>query len=132
MNMNPAIQNTALVAWDGSMGTPRPIDGHVAFGWSFEILDNITTDTVFDVFYHDADPADPCLPGPAQIVEEVPICGQGTLGAPQTITIPAGSLQGSVAAATLPCLPGKFVSLNENDGDTDLVRAVIVLHGPKS
>ena len=133
MQFNVALQNPALIAWDGTTGTARDTIRFNQFAFTFEVVSALSADAVFNVMYHDPTEADPCLPGPAVAVPEVSICSRPAVAGPQaTVTIPAGTPVGSVCVGTLPCRPGRFVSLALASAAPTgaAVRATIVFNGP--
>jgi hypothetical protein len=134
MNYNYAIQNSGIVAWSGTVGTPVDLRKHVGFAFTFEVTADIVTEAVFHVESAPASEADVCLPGTFVPVAEVLTCVAlwGTVPAPNaTIVIPAGTKKGQICSGTLPCKPDAFIRLAAGGGDTANVRAVVILHGPK-
>lgn len=131
MNMNVGIQNSALVAWNGTTALTREIGGYVRFGYVFEVTADLTDDVVFGVQAHDPSAADPCIPGPGVDVEDIPTC-QGPMSGDgmAKFTLPAGTLKGAVCAGTLPCHPAKFISLKLISGTGASVLATLVRQGP--
>lgn len=136
MNSLPNIQNTGLLAWDGTTAYARRVSRHRNFGWSLEIVTTIATAAVFRVEAAPASAADPCVPGTFVDVPEVAVClSPVEPGDQTTFTIPAGTTAGTVGvpavcSVTLPCVPNDFVRLVAVSGDTANVRAVLVLQGP--
>jgi hypothetical protein len=121
-----------LIAWDGTTSYFRDISGFVSFGFVFETRTAIATDAVFNIQYANASDADPCLPDTFQPVEEISICDRPANPGPQaTVTIPAGTLAGTICAGTIPCKPGKFILLVSASGDTANVLATMSFYGPK-
>ena len=47
------------------------------------------------------------------------------------ITIPAGTLKGTVCTATLPCKPDAFIKVMPVSGDTGRIEVVVTLSGPR-
>jgi hypothetical protein len=131
MIRNPAIQNTGLVAFDGTIATYRDVSRHVNFGFSFEATAEISVDAVFKVQSAPASAADRCFPGAFTDVLAVADCKSPAVGALSTFTIPAGTLRGSVCSGTIPCANGSFIRLVPVSGQTTGVSAVLILQGPK-
>lgn len=132
MNHNVGRQHPGVIAWDGTAGTPRDIRKFNYFGFVFEVTAAIAADAVFNIVYHNADPADDCVPEAASNpVAEIALCDGAAQPADQAqVTIPAGTPVGTVCSGTIPCRPGAFVALEEESGDVANVRAVMVLSGP--
>ncbi|UPT53281.1 structural protein [Synechococcus phage Ssp-JY38] len=131
MNSLVTIQNVGTVAWDGANSYPADIRKFVRFGWSFEVVTDIAVDAVFNIEAAPASDADPCVPGDFEPVPEISICDRPAEAGPQaTVTIPAGTVAGTVCAGTIPCRPNAFVRIVPASGDTANVRAVIVRQGP--
>jgi hypothetical protein len=132
MNVNPALQNSGRVVWNGTVTTPVDLRRHIRFGFSFEVKTDIVTDAVFNVQAAPADDADYCVPGTFYPVADIVICDYPAIPQEQaTIVIPAGTPAGSVCSGTLPCKPDAFVQLTAAGGDTANVVAVVVLSGPR-
>lgn len=127
---NPAIQNVPSLAWDGTASYPGDIRKFVRFGWSFEVLTTLAADAVFNIEAAPASEADPCEPGAFTAVPEVATCQGEAVGAQATITIPAGTVAGSICSGTIPCRPNAFVRLTHISGGAN-VRAFLVRQGPK-
>lgn len=133
MQFNVGLQNPALVIWDGANSTPRDTIKFNQFGFTFEVVSALSADAVFNIMYHDASDADPCAPGAAQPVPEVSICSLPAVAGPQaSVTIPAGTPVGTVMVGTIPCRPGRFISLVRVSAAPTgaAVRATIVFNGP--
>lgn len=131
MNSNVGIQNSGLLAWTGTTGKARDISNHVRFGWVFEVTVALTADVVFSVKGHPRSEADPCLPGAAFDVKEIPTCqGPMSVDGNAQFVIPAGTPAGSVCAGTIPCHPAPFVSLALVSGTGASVDVVLVRQGP--
>ena len=131
---NTAMQNTGLLAWDGANAAPIDVRKHIKFAWTFEVMTDLTADTIFEVEAAPADDADPCIAGTPHPVEEVLTCVAtwGAVPGPQTlITIPAGTLAGQKCSASIPCKPDAFIQVRGVAGDAGNVRVVAVLSGPK-
>ena len=131
MNTNVGIQNVGTVAWDGLASRPYDIRKFVRFGFSFEVVTTLTQDTVFEVEAAPASDADNCVPGAWHDVPEVSICDRPAVPAAQSrITLPAGTVAGTVCAGTIPCRPDAFVRVVPTSGDTANVRIVLIRQGP--
>lgn len=131
MNTNPTIQNTGLIAWDGVNSFPRQVTDHVNFGFVFEVVTTLAADAIFEVLAHPPSVEDPCVPGAGVIVEELFICKDAIVPAPDfQFVIPSGTVAGSLCRGTIPCTPDEFISLSHISGGAN-VRAVMVLSGPK-
>lgn len=131
MNSNPAIQNVATVTWDGTTSKLYDISKFVRFGVSFEVVTTLTSDAVLKFVSAPPSAGDPCVPGTPEDVEAIAICTDaypaGTLA---QITIPSGTVAGTVCSATIPCYPDKFVGIASVSGNTANVRAILVRQGP--
>lgn len=133
MNTNIAIQNVATVAWDGTTARAADIRPFTLFAWSFEVTADITTDAVFIVESADPSVADDCVPDTFSNVQDIVLCqspGNTSTAGDATITIPAGTVAGTILGGTIHCRPAAFVRLAADSGDTANVTAVIVRHGP--
>ena len=132
MQSNPAPTTVGRIAWDGAAAKTIDISNYNQFGFVFEPTAAIATDAVFNVMFHDGTAADPCVPDVAQSVPEIATCAGDAVPGPQaTITIPAGTAVGQLCYGTIPCRPGRFISLAAVSGDTANVEVVMVLQGPK-
>lgn len=132
MNHNPGIQNTGLIAWNGTTSFIRKIVDHVYYGFVFEVVTTLTADAIFKFNSHPPSDADPCVPGAATIVDEIQICQAPiTSGADATFVIPNGTPAGTVCSVALACYPDEFISLQHVSGGAN-VRAVLILNGPKN
>ena len=131
MNSNIGVQTVATLAFATATAYSADLRRHVKFGWSFEVISTLGDDTVFSFEAAPPSDADPCVPGAWEPVEEVPTChGVLTAGENATVTIPAGTVAGSICAGTLPCKPNAFVRLVAESGDTADVRVVLMRQGP--
>lgn len=133
MQLNYAVQNPSRVAWDGTAAAAIDIRRYVGFTFTFEAVQDIANETIFNVLAAPPDVTDPCLPGPWEPVPEVLTCTAGGWVVPEpqaTIVIPAGIVKGSLCSAALPCRPNAFISLAAGSGDTGSVRVTAGLHGP--
>jgi hypothetical protein len=135
MNMgNFAMQHQGILAWDGAAPASIDIRRHVGWSFTFEVMNNLAADTVFNVESAPPSAADPCIADVFVPVEEILTCMStwGAVPLPQaTITLPAGAVAGSICTAALPCKPDAFVRINGASGDIASVRAVAILSGPK-
>jgi hypothetical protein len=135
VNLNYAIQNSGRLLWDGAASAAIDIRHHVGFAFTFEVMNDLANDTIFNVQAAPPSDADICVPGAFVPVPEVLTCVAdfAAVPAPQaTIMLPAGTIAGSLCTATLPCRPDAFIALAAGGGDTGSVRAVVTLHGPKN
>jgi hypothetical protein len=137
MNLNYATCNSGVLTWDGTATAPAgiPVDvrNHVGFAFTFEVIADLTADTIFDVKSAPPSANDSCLPGTFVAVPEVLTCSAnfGVQPGPQAkIMLPNGTKKGSICTAALPCKPDAFVTLAAAGGDTAKVRVVTTLHGP--
>lgn len=131
MNSNVAIQNVGAISWDGTTSFPRDIRKYTRFAWSFEVTADLAADAVFNIEAAPPSAADPCVPGAFAPVPEVSICDIPAEPGPQaTVTIPSGTLAGTICSGTIPCRPNAFVRLTPVSGPTASVKAVLVRQGP--
>lgn len=130
MNTNNALQNQALLVWDGAASAPRKITHHVNFAFTLEVKTTLVAAAIFDVVSYDPSSANPNAhdAGTEEVVQ-VPATCVGADGGNGRITIPSGTVAGTVIAAAIPCRPGAFVSLKHVSGGAN-VRGIIVLSGP--
>ena len=137
MQVNYAVQHSSKLAWDGAAAAPIDIRNHVGFTFSFEVMQDLGNDTIFNVMSAPPSDVDPCVPGPWEPVPEVLTCVAGFSSPPPvampqaTIVLPTGTPKGSICSATLPCRPNAFLSLGAGGGDTGSVRVTAGLHLPK-
>lgn len=134
MQLNYARQNASRVAWDGGAAASIDIRHHIGFTFTFEAVQDLANETIFNVMAAPPDAVDPCIAGAWEPVPEVLTCinDWGAQPGPQaTIVLPAGTPAGSLCTATLPCRPNAFLSLAAAGGDTGSVRVTAGLHGPK-
>lgn len=132
MNRNPAIQNTGLLAWDGTTGIARDISTHINFGFTFEATAPIAADAVFKFQSAPASAANKCLPGAFTDILAPADCRAPAVGTASIITIPAGTVDGQVCSGTIPCTgDGKFIRIVSVSGDTANLRITLILQGPK-
>ena len=131
MNANIAIQNVGTIAWDGVNSFPMDIRKFVRFGWSFQVVTALALNTTFRFEYAMPSDADPCVPGPFNLVMAVPTCTGTPLDTDEsTVTLPAGTAAGVVCGGTIPCRNGAFLRLVAVGGNTDRVRIVGLRQGP--
>lgn len=129
---NYAIQNQPRVVWDGTTAREIDIRRHVGYAFSFEVTADLPADAVFNFVSAMPSAADPCVAGAYESVPEVATCeGVAEVGPQASVTIPAGTVAGTVCTGTLPCRNGAFLRLNAASGPTDSVLVAAVLHGPK-
>jgi len=132
LNLGYAQQHQGKVAWDGAAPAAIDLRHHIGFGFTFEVVQTLANDTVFNVMSAPPDVADNCLPGPWEPVADIIICDYPAQPAAQaTITLPTGTVAGSLCTASLPCKPDAFISIQAASGDTGSVRAVAILSGPR-
>jgi hypothetical protein len=137
MNLNTASQNNGILAWRAvSASDIQPgidIRRHVNFSFTFEVVDDVTVDAVFEFGAAPPSDADPCVPGVWYPVNEVLTCvaSWGLVPARTQLVIPAGTKQGAICTATLPCRPDAFVNVQPKSGDTGMVQVVAILSGPR-
>jgi hypothetical protein len=136
MNVNTATQHQGLIAWTALASPVNPaidIRHHVNFGFTFLVDSDITADAVFEVRAMPPLPTDNCVGDVANAwdIPEVPVCVNAVGGPKSTITIPVGTVGGTICTATLPCRPGAFIQVFAVSGDTGRVSAVATLSGPK-
>jgi hypothetical protein len=130
MNSNPGIQNTGLIAWDGTTSYTHKVTDHNQFGWVFEVKTTLVADAIFKVLGHPPSSGDPCVPGTGVIVDEILICQAPIVaGTDFQFVIPSGTPAGTVCSGTIPCVPDEFASLSHISGGAN-VRAVLLLHAP--
>lgn len=130
MNSNPGIQNTGLIAWNGTTSFPRKVTGHNQFGFVFEVLTTLAADAIFKVLGHPPSAGDPCVAGTGVLVDEILICQAPIVpGTDFQFVIPSGTPAGTICSGTIPCVPDEFVSLSHISGGAN-VRAVMILHAP--
>lgn len=134
MNFNYSIQNSGLVAWNGSAAIPIDIRKHIGFSFTFQVMVDIANDTTFNVMAAPPSDADNCVPGTFVPVAEVLTCVAGGWVVPEpqaTVVVPAGTPAGSICTAALPCKPDAFVQVVGVAGDFANVFVVATMHGPK-
>lgn len=130
MNHNPGIQNTALIAWNGTTSFPRKISDHNYYGFVFEVVTTLAADAIFKFNSHPPSDADPCVAGAATLVDEIQICQAPIVpGTDAQFIIPTGTPAGTICSVALACYPDEFVSLQHVSGGAN-VRGVLVLNGP--
>lgn len=135
MQVNPGPHVASVLAFDGTTAFPTDIHNYTQFGWTIEATAAVAADVAFHVRYHDGTAADPCIPDAAQPVPEVALCSDVNMtpGPDSQFTIPAGTPAGNLCFVTIPCRPGRFVSLEPvaGTGTTANLRATMTLVGPK-
>lgn len=130
VNSNIAIQYVPTVAWDGTTAFGFDIRKFTRFAWAFEVTADLAADAVFNVQAADPSAADNCVAGAYGPVAEVATCDATAEAAAQAqITIPAGTVAGTVCTGTVPCTPGAFMRMNHVSGGED-VRVAMVRGGP--
>ena len=128
---NPCIQNVATVAWDGANAFHDDIRKFVRYGWSFKVTTDLTADTVFTVEIAAPSAADNCAPDAFANQQGIIVCDSPAVAGDATITIPAGTVAGTIVSGTTHCKGAAFVRLAATSGDTADVQAVLVRQGPK-
>jgi hypothetical protein len=134
MNFNYAIQNSGVIAWDGTAGPAIDLRRHIGHSFTFQVTADLVADAVFNVQAAPPSGADPCIPGTFVPVPEVLTCisDWGAVPGPQAaIMLPAGTKKGAICTAALPCTPNAYIRLASGSGDVAKVLAVAVLHGPR-
>jgi len=137
--MNTAVQHHGIVAWRAitavNLNPPIDLRRHNGFSFTFNVMDDIDVDAVFEFAAAPPDPANMCAPLlPQYKVQEVLTCTASWGAVPMGdtfVTIPAGTKAGSVCTATLPCKPDAFVQVEPASGDTGKVEVVVTLSGPR-
>jgi hypothetical protein len=132
--INYGLQHAAKTAFLAAAAASPPVDirGYISFSFTLNILNDIATDTVFNIQAAPASDADPCVPGAFEDIPEVVICDYPAVPGPQsTFMIPAGTKAGSRCNAFMPCRPGAFIIVVPLSGDGFAVEVVVGLHGPK-
>jgi len=61
MQVNYAVQHSSKLAWDGSAAAPIDIRNFVGFTFSFEVMQDLANDTIFNVMSVRIRPKDPAL-----------------------------------------------------------------------
>lgn len=132
MQTNTGPTTLGLVAFSGVVSTPIDISNYVNFGFTFRVDTTLIADTVFNFQSHPGTPADPCIPGAAVAIDTIAKCSDDSFvaGVQASVTIPAGTVAGTVVVCTIPCRPDRFVSVAAGSGNTASVTVVAVLHGP--
>lgn len=128
---NFAIQNQPRVAWTGAANRNIDIRKHVGFAFAFEVTTTLAADAVFNIEAAPASEADPCVPGTFAAIPEIATCVGAETAAQSTVTIPSGTVAGTVCTGTIPCRSGAFIRLVSASGPTNNVLGAVVLHGPK-
>lgn len=133
MQSNVGIQHSGVLIWTGSATIPRDIRKHTRFAFVFEVFGVVDVDTVFQVQAHNPSPSDNCVAGAAFDVDAIATCANFLQPGPEPaqILIPANTPIGTVCSGTIPCRPGAFLSLAAESGDTQNVRVVLILDGPR-
>lgn len=132
MNNNPAIQSPGVIAWDGAASTPFDVQRYNEYGFSFRVTTDVAVDAVFKLQSAPASAADVCVPDAFVDVDAFGSCqSPAEVGELAQVIIPAGTVAGTVCAASFPCRPNRFMQLVPVSGDTANVQVVAVLHGPR-
>jgi hypothetical protein len=131
MNFLPTVQNVASIAWDGTASSPKDVTAFNNFGFSFEVTAAIAADAVFKFQSAPPSAADPCVPGAFTDVVAIARCVTPAVGALETITIPAGTVVGSLCAGSIPCKSGKFLQIVPVSGTTANVKVTMTRQGPQ-
>ncbi|QBQ72033.1 virion-associated protein [Agrobacterium phage Milano] len=113
MNFNVGVDFPSFIAWDGEESFPVKVDGFNQFGFTFKTIAALTAATTFNIFYHEPSDADPCVPGPAIRVPEVPFCDTVLLSEDglAAVTLPETVTPDSFCAGTVPCMNGQWISI---------------------
>jgi len=130
VNSNIAVGTIGTIAWDGTNSFHANLLEHNRFAWSFNVVTDLTADTVFTVQSAPPSAADPLVPGAWTNVTETLQCDSTGAAGDATITLPAGLVAGTIVAATIAVRPDKFVRLVATSGDTANVQAVLLRQGP--
>lgn len=133
MQTNVGTQVKNIRVWDGAAATLGDVTTHTQFGFQFTVTADIAADAVFTVQAANPTDADPCIADAPFDVEAVAQCDTvlSATGLAE-ITIPAGTLAGSVCAASIPCRPAKFVGITGTSGDVANAVVDMLLAGPKA
>ena len=137
MNLNYASQHQGVIAWTalaGPVNQPIDIRHHVGFSFTFHVDTDIAVDAIFEFQAAPASAADPCVPDVFHDIQEVLTCMAPMQQVPSSkteITIPAGTLKGTLCTATLPCKPDAFIHVQAVSGDTGKISVVATLSGPR-
>lgn len=131
MNHNVGMQHPALLIWSGTAAFPRDITRHNYFGYTAEITEDLTEDTIFQIVAHEGTEADPCVPGAPFNVKEIPLCDPSiTADTDARVMFPAGTPAGTMCSFTIPCRPARYISIAAVSGETENVRIALTLSGP--
>jgi hypothetical protein len=137
MNLNTASQNNGILAWRAitasNLQPAIDIRRHVNYSFTFEVIDDITVDAVFEFGAAPPSDADPCLPGVWFPIMEVFTCSAswGLVPARAQVIIPAGVKQGAICTAAPSCRPAAFVNVQPKSGDVGMIQVVAILSGPR-
>jgi hypothetical protein len=128
---NIAIQTVGTVAWDGTVGASADIRKFVRFAWSFQIVTTLVADLVMGFEAAPVSAIDNCLPGTFVNVDAIASCTGVAVAGQATVTIPAGTVAGTICSGTIPCRSGAFIRLEAVSGDATALRAVLLRQGPQ-
>ena len=140
MNLHTSAQHQGFVAWTSLASPVNPaidLRHHANFSFTFRVDTDILVDAVFNIRSNGPDPANPCNVGPVGEYSDIPevVTCAGPWGVtPDTksqVIIPAGTKDGAVCTATLPCKPDAFVRVFPVSGDTGKIEVVATLSGPR-
>jgi hypothetical protein len=130
---NIAAQHTPRVLWDGTTHRHMDMRKHTVYAFSFEVTQTLVADTVFNFQAAMPSDADPCVPGTWEAIPEVAVCSSDAEPGPQaSVTLPAGTVAGTVCTGTLPCRVAYIRA--QNGAGTEHANVLIagVQSGPKT
>lgn len=123
---NDSGSTTGLIMWDGAASTARDLSISAGFHVDFEVTATLAADTVFEFQEMPALASDNCQPDVAQAaaVLEGVLCDPKAAASAARITIPAGTVAGSVCSGRPSCFTKRFVRVVAISGGTANVNAV--------
>ena len=130
MNSLPNLQNVPCLVWDGAAMTPLDIRRFARFGFTVKVKADLAADLVLEIQCADPSEEDSCVPGEFVPIPEVAMCDSGMTAEETTVTIPAGTVAGTVCHFTLPCKAGAFITFVAKSGPAADVCILAVLQGP--